>query len=294
MTGARSPAVAIRRTASACSSMTGPSVQGFPRRPCWRASVAGTRPRSPSFTRARRSWIWAPAAASTCCCPPKRVGPTGHVFGLDMTDEMLDVARANARAADATNVEFLKGYIEDIPLPAASIDVVISNCVINLSTDKPAVIAEMFRVLRSGGRLGISDVVAADELAPADRAERGSYVGCIAGALSFAEYTAELTSAGFVDVATGRRTRWRSRCSAPSCRPASPDGRPNPARGHQRPATGRWGRNGAFVALTCDGRPTRDPRYDGGADRATHRSTRTALPSRRRMFIRDPVGIHHR
>ena len=129
-----------------------------------------------------------------------RVGPTGHVFGLDMTDEMLDVARGNARAVGATNVEFLKGYIEDIPLPDASIDVVISNCVINLSTDKPKVIAEMFRVLRSGGRLGISDVVAADELAPADRAERGSYVGCIAGALSFAEYTAGLTTAGFVDI----------------------------------------------------------------------------------------------
>jgi arsenite methyltransferase len=130
----------------------------------------------------------------------RRVGRTGHVFGLDMTDEMLEVARANAREASATNVEFLKGYIEDIPMSDASIDVVISNCVINLSTDKSAVIAEMFRVLRSVGRLGISDVVAADDLSPAARAERGSYVGCIAGALSFAEYTAELTSAGFVDI----------------------------------------------------------------------------------------------
>ncbi|MGZ4154521.1 MAG: methyltransferase domain-containing protein, partial [Actinomycetota bacterium] len=92
------------------------------------------------------------------------------------------------------------GYIEDVPLPADSVDVIISNCVINLSTDKPRVIAEMLRVLRPGGRLGISDVVAADELSPADRAERGSYVGCIAGALSFAEYTGELTDAGFVDV----------------------------------------------------------------------------------------------
>ena len=127
----------------------------------------------------------------------RRVGPSGHVYGLDMTDEMLDLARENARKAEATNVEFVKGYIEDVPLPDASVDVVISNCVINLSTDKPRVIREMFRVLRPGGRLGISDVVAADALSPAERAERGSFVGCIAGALSFAEYETELTAVGF-------------------------------------------------------------------------------------------------
>ena len=131
----------------------------------------------------------------------RRVGPTGKAYGLDMTDEMLELARENARKAQATNVEFLKGYIEEIPLPDASVDVIISNCVINLSTDKPRVVAEMFRVLRPGGRLGISDVVAANELAPADRAERGSHVGCIAGALSFEEYTNELSAAGFTDVA---------------------------------------------------------------------------------------------
>jgi ubiquinone/menaquinone biosynthesis C-methylase UbiE len=130
----------------------------------------------------------------------KRVGPTGKAYGLDMTEEMLELARENARKTGAINVEFLKGYIEEIPLPDGSVDVVISNCVINLSTDKPKVIEEIQRVLRSGGRLGISDVVAADELAPAERAERGSYVGCIAGALSFAEYTRLLEQAGFVDV----------------------------------------------------------------------------------------------
>ena len=133
----------------------------------------------------------------------RRVGPTGFVYGLDMTDEMLDLARENARKADATNVEFLKGYIEEIPLPDASVDVIISNCVINLSTDKPKVIGEMFRTLRPGGRLGISDIVAANELSPEDRAERGSYVGCIAGALSFAEYEAELSSAGFRGISIG-------------------------------------------------------------------------------------------
>jgi arsenite methyltransferase len=133
----------------------------------------------------------------------RRVGPTGFVYGLDMTDEMLDLARENARKAGATNVEFLKGYIEEIPLPDASVDVIISNCVINLSTDKPRVIREMFRTLRPGGRLGISDIVAANELSPEDRAERGSYVGCIAGALSFAEYEAELRDAGFVGISIG-------------------------------------------------------------------------------------------
>ncbi|MEW2499303.1 MULTISPECIES: arsenite methyltransferase [unclassified Amycolatopsis] len=130
----------------------------------------------------------------------RRVGPAGKAYGLDMTDEMLALATANAAKAGATNVEFLKGAIESIPLPADSIDVVISNCVINLSTDKPAVFAETFRVLKPGGRIGVSDVVAEDTLSPAQRAERGDYVGCIAGALSFAEYRAGLEAAGFTDI----------------------------------------------------------------------------------------------
>lgn len=130
----------------------------------------------------------------------RRVGPTGKAYGLDMTDEMLALAEENRKKAGASNVTFLKGEIENIPLPDASVDVIISNCVINLSTDKPRVMREMFRVLRPGGRLGISDVVAANELSPADRAERGSHVGCIAGALSFEEYEAELTTAGFTEI----------------------------------------------------------------------------------------------
>ncbi|WP_110207221.1 arsenite methyltransferase [Nocardioides daejeonensis] len=129
----------------------------------------------------------------------RRVGETGFAYGVDMTDEMLELARANAAKAGAANVEFLKGTIEDVPLPDRAVDVVISNCVINLSVDKPKVLAEMFRVLVPGGRIGISDVVAEDQLTPDDRAERGSYVGCIAGALSRAEYLAGLTAAGFVD-----------------------------------------------------------------------------------------------
>ncbi|MFE3765409.1 arsenite methyltransferase [Streptomyces sp. NPDC059104] len=130
----------------------------------------------------------------------RRVGPTGKAYGLDMTEEMLALALANAAKAGATNVEFLKGTIEAIPLPAETLDVVISNCVINLSTDKPAVFAETFRVLKPGGRIGVSDVVADDTLTPQQRAERGDYVGCIAGALSFAEYRHGLEAAGFADV----------------------------------------------------------------------------------------------
>jgi arsenite methyltransferase len=130
----------------------------------------------------------------------KRVGPTGKAYGLDMTEEMLALARRNAAQAGATNVEFLKGHIEQIPLPAEAIDVVISNCVINLSVDKPAVFAETFRVLRPGGRLGVSDIVAEDHLTAEQRAERGSYVGCIAGALSQTEYETQLAEAGFSEL----------------------------------------------------------------------------------------------
>jgi arsenite methyltransferase len=128
----------------------------------------------------------------------RRVGPTGFAFGVDMTDEMLDLARANAVKAHATNVDFLKGTIENVPLPDSAVDVVISNCVVNLSPDKTQVLAEIFRVLKPGGRVCISDVVAEDHLSPFERAERGSYVACIAGALSRDEYLDGLTAAGFV------------------------------------------------------------------------------------------------
>ena len=129
----------------------------------------------------------------------RRVGPSGFAYGVDMTEEMLELARANAARAGAVNVEFRKGQIEDLPLPGASVDVVISNCVINLSTDKPAVLAEIYRVLIPGGRIGITDVVAEDHLTHADRAAAGSYAGCIAGALSRAEYLDGLSAAGFAD-----------------------------------------------------------------------------------------------
>jgi ubiquinone/menaquinone biosynthesis C-methylase UbiE len=130
----------------------------------------------------------------------KRVGPTGIAYGLDMTDEMLALARRNAAEAQVQNVHFLKGVIEQIPLPTESVDVVISNCVINLSVDKPAVLTEVARVLKPGGRIGVSDVVAEDGLTPEERGERGSYVGCIAGALSKGEYQAGLEAAGFEQV----------------------------------------------------------------------------------------------
>jgi len=130
----------------------------------------------------------------------RRVGESGRAFGLDMTDEMLALAQRNADEAGVRNAIFLKGVIEQVPLPAESVDVVISNCVINLSVDKPAVLVEMARVLGPGGRIGISDVVAEDRLSPVERAERGSYSGCIAGALSRSEYEQGLEAAGFEQV----------------------------------------------------------------------------------------------
>ena len=130
----------------------------------------------------------------------RRVGATGTAYGLDMTEEMLALARRNASEAGVRNVHFLKGVIEDIPLPAESVDVVISNCVINLSTDKPAVLREIARVLKPGGRMGVSDVVAEDPLTPEERGERGSYVGCIAGALSKSEYERGLAAAGLDEI----------------------------------------------------------------------------------------------
>ncbi len=130
----------------------------------------------------------------------RRIGPNGRVFGLDMTDEMLELAVRNAADAGVTNVEFVRGTIESVPLPSSTIDVVISNCVINLAADKAAVFREIARVLRPGGRVGVSDVVADDALSPAERAERGSFAGCIAGALSFAEYRAGLAAVGLTGI----------------------------------------------------------------------------------------------
>jgi arsenite methyltransferase len=130
----------------------------------------------------------------------RRVGPTGKAYGLDMTDEMLALARDNQRQAGATNVEFLKGEIENIPLPDASVDVVISNCVINLSADKSRVLREAFRVLRPGGRFAVSDVVVRGEVPGAVRESMLLWVGCIAGALEESDYRARLLAAGFVDV----------------------------------------------------------------------------------------------
>jgi SAM-dependent methyltransferase len=130
----------------------------------------------------------------------KRVGPTGKAYGLDMTDEMLALAKRNQQEAGVTNVEFLKGYMEDIPLPSESVNVVISNCVLNLSADKSLVFAEIHRVLKPGGRIGVSDVVASDELSAEQRLERGDFAGCIAGALSFREYQDGLAGVGFTNI----------------------------------------------------------------------------------------------
>ena len=130
----------------------------------------------------------------------RRVAPTGTAYGLDMTDEMLDLARANQAKTGITNVHWLKGHIEAIPLPADSVDVVLSNCVINLSTDKPRVLRETARVLKRGGRLAVSDVIADPEMDDATRADMQQYVGCIAGALTRDEYATYLAAAGLVEI----------------------------------------------------------------------------------------------
>jgi len=130
----------------------------------------------------------------------RRVGPTGKAYGLDMTDEMLALARENQRQAGVENVEFLRGEIEEIPLPGASVDVVISNCVINLSADKGRVLAEAFRVLKPGGRFAVSDIVRRKEIDPAIAADAGLWVGCIAGALHESEYRSLLADAGFESI----------------------------------------------------------------------------------------------
>jgi arsenite methyltransferase len=130
----------------------------------------------------------------------RRVGPSGQAIGLDMTEEMLELARGNAREAGVANVEFVKGYIEELPLPDASVDVIISNCVINLSADKPRVIGEAARVLRPGGRFAVSDVIADEDMDDATRRDMAAWTGCIAGALTRREFQDTLTAAGLADV----------------------------------------------------------------------------------------------
>jgi arsenite methyltransferase len=161
-----------------------------------------------------------------------QVGPDGIVWGLDMTDEMLALARENVSAADLRNAHFLKGVIEEVPLPAESVDVAISNCVINLSTDKPAVFGELARVLAPGGRVAVSDIVAEDRLSPAERAERGSYCGCIAGALSIGEYEQSLRDAGFEDVSielTGEAGEGMHSATIRATKPVTGERKPEPA-----------------------------------------------------------------
>ena len=157
----------------------------------------------------------------------KRVGPTGRAIGLDMTDEMLELARRNAEEAGAANAEFLKGYLEDIPLPEASVDVVISNCVINLAADKHRVLAEAARVLRPGGRLAVSDVVADPDMDDATRADMQQWTGCIAGALTESEFRAALRNVGLVDVEIRPTHRVHARAASAIIRARRPT--PDPA-----------------------------------------------------------------
>jgi arsenite methyltransferase len=153
----------------------------------------------------------------------KRVGPTGLAYGLDMTDEMLDLARRNQAEAGVTNVQWLRGQIEEIPLPRETVDVIISNCVINLSGDKPQVLREAARVLRPGGRFAVSDVVADPDMDDATRANVAAYTGCIAGALTRAEFTAALQAAGLADISITETNRVHASAASAIVRATKPD-----------------------------------------------------------------------
>jgi ubiquinone/menaquinone biosynthesis C-methylase UbiE len=152
----------------------------------------------------------------------RRVGTTGKAIGLDMTDEMLALARANAAQAGVANVEFVKGYIEEIPLPDASVDVIISNCVINLAGDKHKVLAEAARVLRPGGRFAVSDVIADPHMDEATRADLAAYTGCIAGALTEAEFRGALSAAGLTDIEIRETHRVHDQAAAAIVRARKP------------------------------------------------------------------------
>jgi arsenite methyltransferase len=152
----------------------------------------------------------------------RRVGSTGKSIGLDMTDEMLELARANAAEAGVDNVEFVKGYIEEIPLPAESVDVVISNCVINLSADKGKVLREASRVLRPGGRLAVSDVIADDDMDAASRTDMRQWTGCVAGALTRGQFEAALAGAGLVDLEIRETHRVHEHASSAIVRASKP------------------------------------------------------------------------
>jgi arsenite methyltransferase len=153
----------------------------------------------------------------------RRVGPTGRAIGLDMTDEMLELARANAAAAGVENALFVKGYIEQLPLADNSVDVVISNCVINLSADKPAVLREAARVLRPGGRFAVSDVIADPDMDAATRADMQAWTGCVAGALTRAEFERELANASLVDVEITETHRVHEHASSAIVRARKPE-----------------------------------------------------------------------
>jgi arsenite methyltransferase len=153
----------------------------------------------------------------------RRVGPSGRAIGLDMTDEMLELARANAVDAGVENVEFVKGYLEEMPLAHGSVDVVISNCVINLSGDKPRVIREAARVLRHGGRFAVSDVIADEEMDEATRADMVAWTGCVAGALTRAEFERALTAAGLSEIEIRETHRVHEHAAAAIIRARKPD-----------------------------------------------------------------------
>ena len=195
----------------------------------------------------------------------RRVGPTGLAYGLDMTDEMLDLARRNQAEAGVSNVQWLRGHIEEIPSPRASVDVIISNCVINLSGDKPQVLREAARVLKPGGRFAVSDVVADDDMDQATREDMQAYTGCIAGALTRDEFTEALKAAGLTDITITETHRVHAaaiqRSCARPCRPTAPRPRAVDDRASQPLRAERQGH-----LLLCGGHCRRQLRLPAGAN----------------------------
>ena len=200
--------------------------------PSWPRSAAVSRPRSRSLTDGETVLDLGSGAGADVLISARRVAPSGRAIGLDMTDEMLDLARRNAAEAGVENVEFIKGYLEDMPLDDETVDVVISNCVINLSADKPKTIAEAARVLRPGGRFAVSDVIADPDMDDATRADMQAWTGCVAGALTETEFRAALTAAGLEQIEIHETHRVHEHAAAAIIRARKP-------RGDQSPAPGR-------------------------------------------------------
>ena len=210
----------VRRSAPPCTRAKRTSCRAPPSR---RRSAVACPPPSPTSTPARSSSTSDLGAGADVLIAARRVSPGGRAIGLDMTTEMLELARKNAAQAGVGNVEFIEGYLEDIPLPDASVDVVLSNCVINLAADKAVVLREAARVLRPSGRFAVSDIIAFPGMNEAMRADAAKWTGCLVGALTEAEYRAALAGAGFADIEVIETNRFDQHAASAIIRARKPE-----------------------------------------------------------------------